>query len=149
MVAHRCPCGLPDVAETLPRLADGSPFPTLFYLTCPRLSAWVSTLESDGTMRLLQTQLDEDDELADAYRGAHRDYIGRRNAVDRVDELSEVSAGGMPMRVKCLHALVAHSLAVGTGVNPVGDCALEIISERWGARSSACIETSDLSRVQQ
>ena len=28
-VAHRCPCGLPDVVETAPRLPGGSPFPTL------------------------------------------------------------------------------------------------------------------------
>ncbi|BCJ58540.1 hypothetical protein Jiend_19620 [Micromonospora endophytica] len=43
-VAHRCPCGLPDVVETTPRLADGTPFPTLFYLTCPgqprRAAGW-------------------------------------------------------------------------------------------------------------
>ena len=38
-VAHRCPCGLPDVVETAPRLPDGTPFPTLYYLTCPRAVA--------------------------------------------------------------------------------------------------------------
>src|SRR5258708_1152223 len=40
-VAHRCPCGLPDVVQTAPRLPDGTPFPTLYYLTCPRAVAAV------------------------------------------------------------------------------------------------------------
>ena len=35
-IAHRCPCGKPDVVETPPRLADGTPFPTFYYATCPR-----------------------------------------------------------------------------------------------------------------
>jgi hypothetical protein len=29
-VGHRCPCGLPDVVTTEPRLEDGTPFPTTF-----------------------------------------------------------------------------------------------------------------------
>ncbi|HEY0869688.1 MAG TPA: DUF501 domain-containing protein, partial [Acidothermaceae bacterium] len=40
-VAHRCECGLADVIETQPRLPDGSPFPTFFYLTCPRAASAV------------------------------------------------------------------------------------------------------------
>ena len=50
-VAHRCPCGQPDVVETSPRLEDGTPFPTLYYLTCPRAVAAASRLESTGRMR--------------------------------------------------------------------------------------------------
>ncbi len=56
-VAHRCPCGLPDVAETAPRLPDGSPFPTLYYLTCPRAAAAVSKLEAAGTMQDMTARL--------------------------------------------------------------------------------------------
>ena len=56
-VAHRCPCGLPDVAETAPRLPDGSPFPTLYYLTCPRACAAVSRLEASGLMREMTARL--------------------------------------------------------------------------------------------
>ena len=49
-IAHRCPCGNPDVVETPPRLSDGSPFPTFYYATCPRLTAAISTLETTGLM---------------------------------------------------------------------------------------------------
>jgi hypothetical protein len=48
-VAHRCPCGQPDVVQTSPRLEDGTPFPTLYYLTCPRAGAAASRLESTAT----------------------------------------------------------------------------------------------------
>ena len=56
-IAHRCPCGLPDVVETTPRLADGTPFPTLFYLTCPRAVAACSRLESAGVMKEMSARL--------------------------------------------------------------------------------------------
>lgn len=120
-VAHRCPCGLPDVVETTPRLADGTPFPTLFYLTCPAAVAACSRLESAGRMREMTARLAADPDLAGRYRAAHADYLARRRAVAEVPEIAEVSAGGMPGRVKCLHALLAHALAAGPGVNPFGD----------------------------
>ena len=87
-VAHRCECGL-DVVETSPRLSDGTPFPTLYYLTRPRATAAVSTLEADGVMRALQDELMHDEELAAAYEAAHRDYLARREAVQHVDEIAE------------------------------------------------------------
>ena len=77
-IAHRCPCGLPDVVETAPRLPDGTPFPTLYYLTCPRATAAVSSLEAAGVMRQMQRRLAEDTELRAAYRAAHQDYLARR-----------------------------------------------------------------------
>jgi uncharacterized protein len=131
-VVHRCECGLPDVVETSPRLPDGTPFPTLYYLTCPRATAAVSTLEADGVMRAMQDELMRDEELAAAYEAAHRDYLARRDAVQHVDEITGTSAGGMPSRVKCLHVLVAHALAAGPGVNPLGDRVLAMLP-RWGA----------------
>jgi hypothetical protein len=79
-VAHRCPCGQPDVVETTPRLADGTPFPTLFYLTCPRAVGACSRLESAGVMREMADRLDADPELAARYRAAHEDYLDRRSA---------------------------------------------------------------------
>jgi uncharacterized protein len=154
-VAHRCPCGLPDVAETAPRLADGSPFPTLYYLTCPRASAAVSKLEASGIMREMTARL-ADGTLRRRYESAHRDYLDRREAAARsagVDPLppGTQSAGGMPERVKCLHALVAHELAAGAvnpdgvdpggvdpgGVNPFGREALEAVGEWW--RPGPCV----------
>lgn len=138
-VAHRCPCGLPDVVETSPRLGDGTPFPTLFYLTCPRLVGAVSTLEAEGLMRTMQVRLDDDAELAARYRVAHHDLLRRREAVAAVPEIAGISAGGMPDRVKCLHVLVAHALAVGPGVNPFGDEALAELQRRGVPRQPRCV----------
>ena len=137
-VAHRCPCGLPDVVETEPRLPDGSPFPTLYYLTCPKATGAVSTLEVSGVMRVMQDRLRSDPELAADYLAAHEAYLAERSAVDEVPEIDGISAGGMPHRVKCLHVLVAHSLAVGPGVNPLGDEALAALPEWW--RSGSCVD---------
>jgi uncharacterized protein len=141
-VAHRCECGLPDVVVTPPRLPDGSPFPTLYYLTCPRLTSAVSTLESEGLMRRMQERLADDQELAGAYLRAHVDYLAWRAAFADVPEIAGTSAGGMPDRVKCLHVLVAHSLASGPGVNPFGDEALSELSRRGVIpRNLACVST--------
>jgi uncharacterized protein len=132
-VAHRCPCGLPDVVETTPRLADGSPFPTLYYLTCPRAVAACSRLESAGVMREMGARLAADPELAARYRAAHEDYLARRDAVQRVPEIAGTSAGGMPGRVKCLHVQLGHALAAGPGVNPIGDETLALVPPWWSA----------------
>ena len=120
-VAHRCPCGEPDVLRTHPRLPDGTPVPTTFYATCPRLTGAVSTLESGGVMREMTDRLVEDADLAAAYAAAHERYLASRAELGDVPEIAGISAGGMPTRVKCLHVLVGHSLAAGPGVNPLGD----------------------------
>ncbi|WP_207782178.1 DUF501 domain-containing protein [Phytoactinopolyspora limicola] len=128
-VAYRCGSGHPTVVETEPRLPDGTPFPTLFYLTCPRAVAAASTLESIGVMADMTEWLAADVELAERYRAAHEDYLTRREHVGHVEEIAGVSAGGMPTRVKCLHVLAAHSLAVGRGINPLGDDTLDRMAE--------------------
>ncbi len=134
--AHRCSCGAVDVVATAPRLDDGTPFPTTFYLTCPRATGALSTLESDGLMRHLADLLARDDELAAGYRAAHQAYLHHRDRLAEhfgldVPEIAGVSAGGMPTRVKCLHVLAAHALAAGVGVNPLGDQALARLDD-WG-----------------
>jgi uncharacterized protein len=130
-VAARCPCGKPAVVATVPRLADGTPFPTTYYLTCPRATSACSTLESQGVMAEMTGRLRTDPELAADYRQAHEAYLRARAALGEVPEIAGVSAGGMPDRVKCLHVLVAHSLAAGPGVNPLGDEALAAVGEFW------------------
>jgi uncharacterized protein len=122
-ISARCVCGAPTVVSTSPRLADGTPFPTLYYLSHPAATAAVSTLEATGVMPELAALLEGD--VADAYLVAHESYLADRNGIEFVAELDGISAGGMPTRVKCLHALVAHSLAGGAGLNPIGDLALE------------------------
>ena len=131
-IAYRCPCGKPAVVETPPRLSDGEPFPTFYYATCPRLTAAISTLETTGMMGAMQARLETDAVLAGEYAAAHDDYIAARSALQiDVPEVENVSAGGMPNRVKCLHSLIAHSLSAGPGVNPLGDEALAALPEWW------------------
>lgn len=133
-VGARCACGRPAVTVTLPRLPDGTPFPTLFYLSLPELVKEVSRLEATGIMTEMTRRLAEDEEAASAHRDAHESYVARRGLLGEVPEISGVSAGGMPTRVKCLHALVGYALAAGPGVCPMGDEALE----RIGWDSSLC-----------
>ena len=136
-IAHRCPCGKPDVVETPPRLSDGTPFPTFYYATCPKLTGAISTLESSGMMAEMQARLESDLVLAGEYRAAHDDYLAARAALGmEVPEVEDITAGGMPDRVKCLHSLIAHSLGAGPGVNPLGDEALAALPEWW--KAGAC-----------
>lgn len=131
-VAHRCPCGEVDVVETPPRLSDGTPFPTFYYATCPRLTGAISTLESSGLMASMNERLINDLVLQGAYFSAHLDYMAAREALGMdVPEVKGISAGGMPERVKCLHSLIAHSLAAGEGVNILGDEALAKLPNWW------------------
>jgi uncharacterized protein len=130
-VARRCPCGLPAVVETRPRLADGTPFPTLYYLTCPRATSACSRLESAGLMKEMEARLATDPDLAKRYQAAHEDYLARREAIEHVPEIEGTSAGGMPGRVKCLHVHMGHALAVGQGVNPFGDEVVERVGAWW------------------
>ncbi len=143
-IGARCVCGNPLVATTAPRLSNGIPFPTTFYLTHPVLTAAVSRLEANGVMAEMSERLQQDEQLAAAYRDAHEAYLAERDrigevcGVGEVTEIRGISAGGMPERVKCLHVLVGHSLAAGPGVNPLGDEALERISEWWTKDTCRC-----------
>ena len=131
-VAHRCGCGAPDVIKTAPRLPDGTPFPTMYYLTCPRAASYIGTLEANGVMKQFEDELAADPVLAEQYRKAHELYLAQREAIEHVDEIAGITAGGMPDRVKCLHVLVAHALAAGPGVNPLGDKALAMLKDWAG-----------------
>jgi hypothetical protein len=103
----------------------------MYYLTCPRLTGAVSTLEASGLMRAMTERLEADPELASAYQAAHEAYLAQRRQRADVPEIAGISAGGMPSRIKCLHALVAHSLAAGPGVNQLGDEALAALPWWW------------------
>jgi len=144
-VAARCPSGHPSVVQTSPRLEDGTPFPTLYYLTCPRLTSLVSRLEASGLMREMTERLGTDPDLAAKYLAAHRDYLARRDAIEPLG--TDVSAGGMPGRVKCLHVHVAHALAMGAGVNPFGDETLALLAEDWPAGDCASRRAPEVPRT--
>lgn len=140
-IAHRCPCGEVDVVETPPRLSDGTPFPTFYYATCPRLTGAISTLESSGLMAQMNSRLAQDLKLQGQYFAAHVDYIAAREALGMdVPEVQGISAGGMPDRVKCLHSLIAHSLAAGEGVNVLGDEALAKLPMWWSEHPCSQID---------
>lgn len=133
-IAARCVCGKPTVVSTRPRLDDGTPFPTLYYLSHPAATAAISTLEADGVMPTLAALLVDD--VADSYLAAHQQYIADREGIEFVEEIAGISAGGMPTRVKCLHALAGHALAAGPGANPIGDLALEMCG--WSPDRCEC-----------
>src|SRR5450830_2110265 len=137
-IAARCVCGRPLVVRTAPRLDDGTPFPTTYYLTCPPAVAAVSTLEAGGLMKELTARLADDAELAAAYRRAHEAYLADREELGHVEEIAGVSAGGMPTRVKCLHVPVGHALAAGPGVNPIGDLVLTELHPVWAPTRCTC-----------
>jgi hypothetical protein len=132
------------VIETAPRLPGGTPFPTLYYLTCPKANSAIGTLEAGGVMRMMTARLTTEPALAERYRAADADYRRRRDAAARADGVEPLpadtqTAGGMPERVKCLHALVAHELAV-PGVNPFGREALDMLPEWW--QGGPCVRPS-------
>ena len=143
-IAARCACGAPTVVSTRPRLADGTPFPTFYYLTHPAATAAVSTLEAEGEMPGLAALLVDD--VAAAYRAAHDSYLADRESIQVVDEIAGISAGGMPDRVKCLHALVGHALAAGPGVNPIGDIALGRAA--WSPDVCECVDYAGVASVE-
>ncbi|SEB35426.1 hypothetical protein SAMN04489806_0070 [Paramicrobacterium humi] len=135
-ISARCVCGRPTVVSTAPRLSDGTPFPTFYYLTHPAATAAVSELEAEHVMNEYNELLATDEDVRERYRTAHNAYLADRESMGHVEEISGISAGGMPVRVKCLHALVAHSLAAGPGVNPIGDLALA--RANWSPQVCEC-----------
>lgn len=134
-IAARCVCGNPTVVATSPRLPDGTPFPTFYYLTHPAATAAMSMLEADHAMPPLAEEL-ADEDVAAQYRAAHDAYLRDRAQFGDVAEIAGISAGGMPTRVKCLHALAGHALAAGPGVNPIGDRALALAT--WSPDRCVC-----------
>jgi hypothetical protein len=122
-VAARCRYGLPAVIRTSPRLADGAPFPTLYWLCCPAANVAVGRLEAAGWNARLSERVAAEPELAAAHRAAHEQYLAQRDALGRLP--GDPGAGGLPGRVKCLHSLYAHE--VTTGADPVGRMVRQVI----------------------
>lgn len=141
-IAARCVCGVPTVVATKPRLDDGTPFPTLYYLSHPAATAAISTLEATSVMPEFAALLEEPG-IAAGYAAAHEAYLVDRESIESVPEIAGISAGGMPVRVKCLHALAGHALSAGPGVNPIGDLALERAA--WSPDVCSCIDYESVS----
>ena len=134
-VSYTTPDGHPAVVKTAPRLDDGTPFPTLYYLTDPRLTAEASRLEVAQVMKWMESRLADAEELQRDYKEAHEYYLAERNAIEDLD--TEFSGGGMPERVKCLHVLIAYALAEGPGRVRFGTEAVALAAEHGDLRGTA------------
>ena len=134
-VAARCHLGVPMVIESHPVLDDGSPFPTLFWLTCPLLSKRASALESDGRMSELNELLARSPQLRRRVESAVQRLIERRDAHEVIGDAGGPPGGGSE-RIKCLHAHLAHELS--DGPDPVG--ALTLSEVGWPDCRLPCVE---------
>jgi uncharacterized protein len=121
--------------ESHPVLEDGSPFPTLFWLTCPVLTKRASALESEGRMKSLNDVLAQAPELRTRVASAVQSLRFRRDSHARIDD-GGAPPGGGPDRVKCLHAHTAHELA--DPPNPVG--AMTLAAVGWPDCRVRCVE---------
>ncbi len=142
-VGARCACSRPLAVVTRPLLPGGVPFPTTCYLTCPEAVKAASHVEAEGVMREYGALVETDGEMKAAYERAHQLYLEFRHAVavqlgDSEEHIEGTSAGGMPTRVKCLHALVAQSLVMGPGANPIGDMVLERVRDEFDPALCRC-----------
>jgi hypothetical protein len=86
-IAARCVCGAPTVVATAPRLSNGAPFPTLYYLSHPAATAAMSRLEASHVMAEFAETLAADAELQGAYRHAHEAYLADRESIAVVPEI--------------------------------------------------------------
>ncbi|WP_051924035.1 DUF501 domain-containing protein [Bifidobacterium biavatii] len=142
-VGARCACGRPLAVITRPMLPGGIPFPTTCYLTSPEAVKAASHVEAEGGMREYNELLASDESVRDAYHDAHLRYLAFRHELalrlgDSEEHIADTSAGGMPTRVKCLHALLAQTLVMGSGVNPIGDLTLERIVGEFSPTVCRC-----------
>ncbi len=134
-ISYRCPDGAPGVVMTAPRLEDGTPFPTLYYLTDPRLTTEASRLEVAHVMKWMTDRLDTDEDLRADYQRAHDHFLAKRNAIE--DLGTDFSGGGMPDRVKCLHVLIAYALAEGPEHFRLGTEAVALAADHGELRGTA------------
>lgn len=153
-VGARCVCGRPLAVLTRPLLPGGIPFPTTCYLTSPEAVKAVSHVEAAGVMKQLNERLAEDAELSQAYSLAHQRYLAFRHELairlgDSEEHIKGISAGGMPTRVKCLHALLAQTLVMGQGANPIGDMTLEQIHDEFSPDTCRCTTVVDDDQIAQ
>lgn len=142
-VGARCACGRPLAVITRPCLEDGTPFPTTCYLTSPEAVKAASHLEAQGFMKECNNLLNNDNDVAKKYEQAHKYYLEFRHELairleDSEEHIKDMSAGGMPVRVKCLHALLAQSLVMGKGVNPIGDMVLSKVKNEFDPNVCKC-----------
>ena len=121
VVVSRCHLGLPVVVRVPPLLADGTPFPTLYWLTCPLATTRIGRLEAAGGVKRMEGKAAADESFARRLEEAHREYAEERRGLLPAGEgpVASGGVGGASAGVKCLHAHYAHTRAGGD--NPVGE----------------------------
>lgn len=117
----RCHLDLPVVIRVPPILDDGTPFPTLYWLTCPLAVARIGRLEGAGGVKRLEQKAEVDPEFGSRLDGANAAYAEERDRLvpDGRTRSPTGGVGGTRTGIKCLHAHYAHTRAGGD--NPVGD----------------------------
>lgn len=120
-VIARCHLGLPVVIKVPPLLDDGTPFPTLYWLTCPLATRRIGRLEADGGVKNAEALIAENAAIGAAYEKAMRRYQRDRDAL--IEEAwsgprPSGGIGGTRRGVKCLHAQYADHAAGNS--NPIG-----------------------------
>ncbi len=136
-VVVRCPYGRPAVTEQYPYDANGAPFPTTYYLTCPHLVAAIARVEAPGGVeRWSRSAVDDADLRASLVRATEEQRRVRRElAADTSGQDGgaslDLGIGGSrsPGRLKCLHAHAAFALARPGYV--LGDRILDEIDPLW------------------
>jgi hypothetical protein len=120
-VVARCHLGLPVVVKVPPRLNDGTPFPTLYWLTCPLATTRIGRMEGAGGVKRMERRAEADPDFGKALQDAHASYRAERDSllVDDDEPRPSGGVGGTRVGVKCLHAHFAHTAAGGE--NPVGE----------------------------
>ena len=126
-VVSRCHLGLPVVIRVPPFLDDGTPFPTLYWLTCPLAATRVGRLEGTGGVRRMEMKAASDEAFGRALEDANRAYESERDELLEAgrDPAPSGGVGGARAGVKCLHAHYAHTRAGRS--NPVGEIVAEWI----------------------
>ncbi len=146
MVA-RCAAGggHPLAIRNHPLDAEGRPFPTIYWLTCPDAVRAVSRVESEGWIGRLNERFESDAAFRTAVEDAHRAYAEERGRfADGAEAWGGV--GGTRAGLKCLHAHYAYHLAGGE--DPVGAWTAERVEpihrERAGRVAAVDLGTNSI-----
>ncbi len=141
-VAASCVHDFPTVIASPSRLDDGTPFPTLYWLTCPYLADAASAAESAGELAEWDALVADDADLALALGAVDLELRERRVAESGgVDECGAVGVAGQESRTaaKCIHARIALVL-VGID-DPIGEALLERVGPSCGDSRCASLDT--------
>lgn len=121
-VTTRCHLGLPVVITVPPLLDDDTPFPTLYWLTCPLAAKRIGRIEAGGGVRRAELMIADDPDLSDRHAAAAVRYRRTRDTMIPTDHTGHRPVGGVGgtgSGVKCLHAHYADTAAGHD--NPVGE----------------------------